>query len=445
VTNNVVASAPDQQLDDRLFSFEEIEQFFASLREYDAVALGVSGGPDSLALLYLFNDWRVRAEWPGSALVLTVDHRLRPESADEAKDVAAHCAKLGFEHKILVWQADKPKANLQAEARDARYRLMADVVGTRRINCLLLAHHRDDQVETFLDRLTRGSGVYGLGGMTPDQPNGPQGLHLVRPLLTVPKSRLLAELSRRNVAWAEDPSNLSDKYKRVRLRKTAALLAEEGLDTERLVKTANRLRRAGEAIDFWVNGLWERHVEEHPAGPLRLPFAALEILPLEARLRFLGRLVLRTTGSDTPLRLSKLEDLERRLAAGPCKQTLAGAVVLRDREFLVVWREAGRQMPEGVELKTGSCGEWDARYRFQWRPTSSAKGPQTLMLGCLADAPASPENVVFPKDWPKESFVCAPAVWTEDKLMFVAGLCVDAQVKDEIGVEICRVRDHFAQ
>ena len=439
-----MASAPERPDAAPVLTQDEVFQLFDTLAGTDAVALGVSGGPDSLALLYFFNDWRLETDWTGRVLVLTVDHRLRDESSSEAEAVSHHCEHLGLEHRTLVWEGEKPASNIQAAARDARYRLMAQEMRSGDIECLLLAHHRDDQVETFLDRLTRGSGVYGLGAMAPDQPNGPHGLRLLRPFLGLPKARLVAELAAREISWAEDPSNRNPDYKRVRLRTMAGLLAEEGLEPDRLVETARRLRRAAAAIDAWVEKVWQESVTEHPAGPLRLNFAEMAGLPQEVRLRLLARMIQRVTGRDTPLRLSKLEFLEDRILTGEGQQTLSGAIVLRKGQVLFAWKEVGREIPASICLAAGAKGIWDDRYRYSRQGAGSGRATKTLMLGALDKAQETSGLIDWPAGWPKLSFACAPALRYDDELLFVPGLFNKAGAEFMPEIKLYRLPDRAA-
>ena len=128
-----------------------------------ALAVAVSGGADSMALTLLAADWAAARR--GSIVALTVDHRLRNESRAEAKQVAAWLAARGIEHKILAWTGEKPSSDVQAAAREKRYELLEDWCRRQGILHLLVAHNLDDQAETFLLRLGRGSGLYGLSGM----------------------------------------------------------------------------------------------------------------------------------------------------------------------------------------------------------------------------------------------------------------------------------------
>lgn len=400
----------------------EADALFKDLSDVNALCLGVSGGPDSLALLFLFNDWRMRSGWTGDATVLTVDHGLRSDSAAEADYVSNLCAELNLTHHTLVWSGQKPTSNLQAEARTARYALMASRMRPSGVDVLLLAHHKDDQIETFFDRLTRGSGVYGLGAMSPDQRGGPFGLRLRRPLLEVSKKRLVAELVCRGVTWCEDPSNLDQGYKRVRLRRLVEGLEEEGLDHTRLGETIGRLRRAGDALDSWVERIWLEHVTEHVAGPMAIRIACLQELPLEVRLRILARLILRVTGRQTPLRLAKLERAEQLILVDGTQLTLSGAVLLNRSGQLMLWKEVGRHAPETLDLSQASCGIWDRRYEFSFSTESFQASLHRMHLGPLCASPGPlPEQGAF-EIWSRAAFACAPALWCDEKLLLVWGL-----------------------
>ena len=165
------------------------------------IAVAVSGGPDSLALAILLDRWARRRG--GRAIALTVDHGLREESAAEARRVGRWMRGRGIAHHILVWRGRKPKHGVQAAARDARYALLESWCRRHAILHLALAHHRDDQIETFLMRLGRGSGLDGLAAMPAIAERG--GVRLLRPLLDIDKARLVASLAAMGQGWIEDP------------------------------------------------------------------------------------------------------------------------------------------------------------------------------------------------------------------------------------------------
>lgn len=210
--------------------------------------MAVSGGGDSLALLLL----AARA-FPGQVAALTVDHGLRAAAVAEAAGVAAHCATLGVPHATLRWDGVKPRANLQAAARAARYRLMADWCAANGTVLLLTAHHADDQAETLLMRLQRGSGSAGLAGIRAARPLAP-GVTLLRPLLGVRRAELAALVAAAGWTPVDDPSNADLRFDRVAAR---ALLAQlPSLDVERLAGTAATLAQSEDALEWAAARAW---------------------------------------------------------------------------------------------------------------------------------------------------------------------------------------------
>jgi tRNA(Ile)-lysidine synthase len=418
--NAVVPSAPDRPVEPDRLPADRVDTLFSPLKPFSNLALAVSGGPDSLCLLVLFDEWRKRTGWQGTAEVLCVDHQLRPESGQEAEFVAETARACGFDCVVLRWSGSKPSTNLQEEARLARYRLMADHMRRTGAEALVLGHHLDDQAETFLDRLTRGSGVAGLSGMAADEGNGPEGLRLLRPLLSVSKSDLKAALERRGRTWCTDPSNQNPKYKRSRLRAILSLLAEEGLSAERLAQTAANVRRARKALESTVEDLAARLVTEHPAGPVRLERQAYRDLAEEFRLRLLVYLMARVSGKVTRPRLAKLEALDRILISGEQnRQTLEGSVFDADADAIRAWKEAGRA-PPGILTGIAGAGTWDGRYLFRAPNRATDEGDAPLCLGPLMSAPVSSRDIDWPKGWPKAAFDCAPVLWRAGEILMPA-------------------------
>lgn len=205
------------------------------------IALAISGGPDSLGLLLL-----AHAARPGSVVAATVDHRLRLESRDEARMVARLCETLRIRHAILdVDVADDP-AGLQAAARAARYAALARFAQDEGAIVLATAHHLDDQAETLLMRLARGSGVAGLSGVRRARPlDDAPGITLIRPLLDWRKSELETIVADARLRPVRDPSNHNPRFDRTRAREW---LAQGWPKPERLAAVADRLADADEAL-----------------------------------------------------------------------------------------------------------------------------------------------------------------------------------------------------
>jgi tRNA(Ile)-lysidine synthase len=311
-------------------SVKEAKRLFADWKAAPAIVLAVSGGPDSVALMWLAVRWR-RALARGPQLIaVTVDHGLRPEAAREARDVKRLAASLDLPHRTLRWTGAKPKTGLPAAAREARYRLLAQAARRSGATHILTAHTRDDQAETLLMRMLRGSGIAGLAAMARETER--EGVVLARPLLGVPKSQLIATLKKARLGFADDPTNRDTSYTRPRLRALMPALAEEGGDSRNLTRLALRLARANAAVEVLADGA-ERYLALRDRNTSKPGFdaEALGALPEEIRLRLLHRAIDRA-GHEGPAELGKVEALLAALdraviKGGRLKQTLAGALI----------------------------------------------------------------------------------------------------------------------
>lgn len=328
------------------------------------IAVACSGGPDSMALAWLAAGW---ARANGVALqVLIVDHALRPESAAEAAATALRLTARAVQARVLTRLGPPLGRNIQAQARQARYALLAEACAAADIHHLLLAHHRDDQAETFLLRLARGSGVEGLAAMA-DRLDPPQGPALLRPLLPFPKSALAATLAEAGLEAADDPSNRNPAHARVRMRGLMPILAAEGMTAERLSNTARRMAEAAEVLDHAARDLADRCLIFREAGYATIDASILSQGPRAIRLRLLARLLQAIGGGDYPPRLHALERLDRDILARqgtpPRPRTLAGCRLqgLRDSRLLLT-REA--VAAEASLRPVRPCLVWDGRFRL---------------------------------------------------------------------------------
>ena len=247
------------------------------------LALAVSGGPDSLALLLL-----AHSALPERVAAATVDHGLRADSAAEAAMVAALCRQRGVPHTVLRVTVDP--GNVQAEARAARYAALADWMEQDGLHALATAHHADDQAETLLLRLNRGSGVAGLAGVRARGMVPGTRLPLVRPLLAWRRGDLAALVDAAGIAPVQDPSNRDDRFDRVRIRK--AMAAAEWIDVPALAASAAHLADADTALDWAAQREWTECVVKEPMGLRYRPQA-----PRAVALRVLARIVTQLDGA----------------------------------------------------------------------------------------------------------------------------------------------------
>ena len=337
--------------DNSPISAQDAKRLFADWKAAPAIVLAVSGGPDSIALMWLAARWR-RALARGPRLIaVTVDHGLRPEAKREAREVKRLARSLDLPHRTLRWSGTKPQTGLPAAAREARYRLLVQVARKSGASHILTAHTRDDQAETLLMRLLRGSGIAGLAAMARESER--DGVKLARPFLNVSKAQLVATLDRAKIGFADDPTNRDLTFTRPRLRGLMPALAAEGGDARNLARLASRLARANAAVEVLVDGA-ERYLalrdrearQTEVEGDIfktveakafeAFDAKAFTAMPEEIRLRLLLRAISRF-GHEGPAELGKVEALlaaldrtvaeKSRRGRPAIKQTLAGALV----------------------------------------------------------------------------------------------------------------------
>jgi len=391
---------------------QEIDTLFAPLTGYVRVALAVSGGGDSVALMLLAHAWAQRAPDAPALVGLTVDHGLRAGSRREAEWVAAQCAALGLSHHIVTWDTAHPGAS-QAEAREARYRLMAEAARAHDINAIVTGHTADDVAETFLMRLARGSGIHGLAAMAAE--TAWQGVPLIRPLLGVSRAQLRAELDNRDAVWIEDPSNAEDRFERVRARHALDTLADLGVTRARIVESANRLRRARGVIEAEATRFIEARVEVSPAGYVRFAAAELRSLPDETAIHVIKRLLCTVGGRLRAPRLRKLETLAAHLRRGlDASTTLGGCVLLPDRGTVAICREPGRLHAAPLAVAAGRSGVWDGRFRVHCG--CPRRAIQVRALG-ESNVTALPETVR--KNHPRAALAALPGLYADETLLGV--------------------------
>jgi tRNA(Ile)-lysidine synthase len=351
----------------------DFSQSMAALGPFErspCLAVAVSGGSDSLALALLAAAWCRDAG--GQAIALTVDHGLRANSAQEARQVGHWLAARGIEHHILTWEQPAGGPGLQAAARAARYRLLTDWCREHHILHLLIGHQRDDQAETLMLRLARGSGVDGLASMPACAPH--PALQILRPLLTFSRQTLRAFLEAEGQDWVEDPSNEMERFDRVRWRK---FLAAERVGADRLALTARQLGRARRALEADCAALAAGSVLLSRSGYALLDTALLSASVDEVALRLLAALVRTVGGGTFPPRLHSLEKMLDVVRSGLEKRrTFAGCVFVSAAQGVLVHREAARMAPP-VPLRSGDEVLWDNRF------TVRAGSGEAMTLGAL--------------------------------------------------------------
>ena len=364
-----------------------------------------------MALMVLAHEWRAGAKSPPLLTILTVDHGLRAEAAQESAWVQGEAARLGLPHETLAWTGPKPRADLQAAARDARYGLMLDYCRRSGIEALATAHTADDQAETLLMRLARGSGVDGLSAISPVSMR--DGVALLRPLLSISRPRLEASLVARRQIWIEDPSNCDRRFERVRLREELRNASLFQLTPDKLALSARRLDRARAALEAVTAEFLRSALTIHPAGYGELPLAALSHAHEEIAIRAIARMATTFGGGERHVRLARVEALHRTLLGDePRDATLGGCAFTVRKGTLRVCREYGRIRPERIPLAEAGL-LWDGRFLV------SAPGETDLTVGPLGPsglAALRAMKAAIPLPHPVAHSL--PALWQGERLVF---------------------------
>ena len=363
------------------------------------LGVAVSGGGDSVALLMLL--------YAGgyNICAATVDHQLRPESAQEAAGVAALCAKFKIPHQVLVWRNPDIQGNLQDEARKARRNLLASWARQQRVSDIVLGHTKDDQAETVLMRLARGSGVDGLSGMATKR--CADGLCWHRPMLKIERTELRDYLRHKNIGWVEDPSNDDLKYARIKARKALEVLAPLGLSMARLTETASHMARARNALETTVLELAQKSVTISDAGELRINLTVFQTASTEVQLRLLAAALCWVASAGYRPRFNALSGLlEFCLSSVQSGKTLHGCSITRKKDRIILNREVS-----ATPVLADVTQNWDGR----WQIGNPAK--HDVQIKALGE-----DGILCCPNWretghSRASLLASPSLWQKDALI----------------------------
>jgi len=366
------------------------------------IGLAVSGGGDSMALLYLMDEWASQNQQ--KLYVATVDHGLRKESASEAKIVETECKKLNIECKILKWNGWNKVGNLLDAARNARNELIGEWADELRLNSVATGHTADDQAETFLLRLARGSGVDGLSGMAPF--GYKKAMLWFRPILAYRRSDLRAFLSYKGIKWVDDPSNEDTRFERIKMRQAQNMLDNLGLTVDRLVETADKMATARSALELLTKRCAENVTSLTILGTVKLDVKAFSLLPLELRYRLIAHVLKWVSGSKYRPRFNSLIESSNRLSIGK-DHTLMGCHIISDGIFAEVCREVS---------KIESIKDFSKPFDNKWVLTNN------ISYDGLVIGPLGEEGLLQCEGWRKLKFsrislMGSPAIWKDNVLI----------------------------
>ena len=380
------------------------------------MAVAVSGGADSMALCLLAHRW---ASHTGrTVLALTVDHGLRPDSAAEATQVAGWLHRRGIRHAVLPWTGPKPTAGLQAAARATRYRLLAERCRAEGIADVMVAHHAGDQAETFLMRRERGSGPRGLAAMPAAR--HVDGIRVLRPLLTVPKGRLIATLQACGQDWVEDPSNANQRFARVRTR--LVLASGSPSSTDRLAALAHVHGVQREQADAALMRLLAECAFPDPAGFCRIGLRELLAAPPAMAATVLARVVTTVGGLPYLPTDASARRAVSALAAGRGHSLHRCVLWQTSVDEYVACRELRGLNRRPIE--PGSPVMWDARFLVAVAP---GRGRPALAVGPLGRSGWVQVRPRVTSAIPHRARLVLPTVWAGERVVAVPHLQFGAE------------------
>ena len=329
---------------------------FSSYINHDKIALAVSGGRDSMALMCLVYRWKAHLALNIEIEVLTVNHNLRKTAEDECRFVKKIAKDYGFRHKELTWEHENIETSIQEKARNARYQLMLDYVREENIDTILTAHTSDDNIETFIMRLAKGSGLDGLKSI--NEIRYEDGIQIVRPLLSLSRSLTTEILRSTGNEWVDDPTNEDESFERVKIRNNISSLSSFNMSSDNLTKTIQRLARAHESIRFFTNLVSQELVELSELGHADVNFDKLRNYPKEIILRVLAKALTDINGGTVSL--SSLETVFTELIKTERSKTLNGCQIIPQKDKYLIVRENRGISP--VEIKINERISWDGRF-----------------------------------------------------------------------------------
>lgn len=408
-----------------------------------AMAVAVSGGADSMTLLSLAADWAADAETDLTAL--TVDHGLRAGSAAEAAGVAAWCAARGVAHHTLVWDGDKPDKGIQAAARAARYALLEDWCRAHAHSELLVAHTENDQAETFLMRMSRGSGLDGLAAMP--LVSDRCGVRLIRPLLGVSRPRIDATAAARSLETVADPSNLDRRYARIRMRDRLALLEAHGVSATEIAGTARVFGRMRAAREREIAALADGIAVLHDEGYATIGRAGLNAADIEISRGLVAAVLMSIGGLDYAPRRARLDRLMTNIREiRDFRPRTLGNCVIHPRGPDLHIRREHRTIRHESSVRPGKRVTWDGRFEvgFTDNPAICTAG---CRLGALGEdgwrqivAVSGDEHLREYRDIPGPVRYALPAIRHDEKVVEVPHLGYQSRQGVESVVETCRFR-----
>ena len=403
-----------------------IFQTLSDLKEeydFDELGLAVSGGSDSLAMLYICNDWALEKKI--KLYCVTVDHKLRPESLKEAELVADHCKGLGIHHEVVEWKHEKElSGNLSDLARSARYELIDK--WRKKLSFVLVGHTRNDQIETFFMNLKRGSGVEGLKGM-PVSFKRPEGYFILRPLIHTSRESLQKFLKEKDIKWVSDPSNYNEDFERISQRKTWEILKSKGFSESRIELSTDHMRRVYDAVKHMLP-IHFKQIGKQELTDLLWDYNAFIALPEEFKLRLISAAVMWNGSLRYRPRFKAVLDILKNIEEKKIT-VLGGTLFYHHADKIRITTELQSIKDNAVNCTPGSV------WRNVWEVKREIEDGHIMPIGIDGNNQLSKEQRIM---MPFRSRIIQPGIFLKEKLLLAPTL----DSKSSLYLSFCGIKFH---
>ncbi|QLK52770.1 tRNA lysidine(34) synthetase TilS [Ehrlichia ruminantium] len=374
---------------------------------HDNYAIAVSGGIDSMVLLHLSAVCNTKF----TPTILTVNHGLRSEAAQEALFVYQHSQNLNLKCHILNWHGEKPQSNIQSSARQIRYSLLLQWCNQNQINYLMVAHQKNDQAETIMMRLERGSGLDGLAGM--QERTYLNGICILRPLLAISREELIHYADTKNITWVHDISNDNKKYKRTLYRNILKEVDNTEELVNRLYKTSVHIKRSLDCILHYVRLAIDEHLEFNNLGFIKIKLNTFFNLPEEISLRLFTYSIMSIGQKKYKPRYHKLNNMFRKIQNNDFTkpQTFCHCKITRNQKdnTLCITREVSVINNKTISPYSKTSIVWDNRFKIR----ISNPNTHSITVSSLNNN-YIPENL---KKLDREAVRCLPILKYQNKIL----------------------------
>ena len=381
------------------------------------IAIAVSGGIDSMVLMKISSlSKKIDSK---NIHILAIDHNLRKGSKEEALFVKKEASKLGFKTSILTWKGKKPKSGIQEKARKKRYNLLFDYCKKNNISDLFFAHHLDDQIENFIFRMFRGSGIVGLTSFSNYSKRN--NINIIRPLIEIPKSDLVLFAKKQKIEWIEDPSNSNSDFDRVKIRNVLQNFYDDGFDKRLFLKSISKLKSINEDIEYLIEDYIAKYIEIYENIYVSIKREFFNNSPREIQMRVIKNCISffapEKFYSPKDLKISNILDWIKNNPQIDSK-TLGGTLFKKNNNVIILYKEVKKLSDiKPINISKSEFKSWDNRFLVKSNVKIEGKisylGPEgvKILKSKKIDLNKAKKNA------PIAAIYSSPAVWQKKRLI----------------------------